>query len=72
MLFAFFREELDGPDSWTDGFVGMPTKEIGFASKLWMTVFRLNGYQVSFSAKTLAICTSGSFFNDFQKKVLAL
>ena len=42
-----FREELDGPDGWTDGFV-VDANEKWFCSNWWMIVFVLMVIKFSF------------------------
>jgi hypothetical protein len=65
-----FREELDGPDSWTDGFVVDANEEMVLLQIVDDSV-RLNGYQVLF-LEDISDFAHPAPFNDFQKKVLAL
>ncbi|PYF83278.1 MULTISPECIES: hypothetical protein [Marinomonas] len=65
-----FREELDGPDSWTDGFVVDANEEMVLLQLVDDSV-RLNGYQVLF-LEDISDFAHPAPFNDFQKKVLSL
>lgn len=65
-----FREELDGPESWTDGFVVAANEEMVLLQLVDDSV-RLNGYQVLF-LEDISDFAHPAPFNDFQKKVLAL
>ena len=65
-----FREELDGPDSWTDGFVVDANEEMVLLQLVDDNV-HLNGYQVLF-LEDISDFAHPAPFNDFQKKVLAL
>jgi len=65
-----FREELDGPDSWTDGFVVDANEEMVLLQLVDDSI-RLNGYQVLF-LEDISDFAHPAPFNDFQKKVLAL
>lgn len=65
-----FREELDGPDGWTDGFVVDANEEMVLLQLVDDSV-RLNGYQVLF-LEDISDFAHPAPFNDFQKKVLAL
>ncbi|QUX91416.1 hypothetical protein CYL31_08285 [Marinomonas sp. A3A] len=65
-----FREELDGPDGWTDGFVVDANEEMVLLQLVDDSV-RLNGYQILF-LEDISDFAHPAPFNDFQKKVLAL
>ncbi|BDX02429.1 MAG: hypothetical protein ACPGRG_03470 [Marinomonas sp.] len=65
-----FREELDGPDSWTDGFVVDANEEMVLLQLVDDSV-RLNGYQILF-LEDISDFAHPAPFNDFQKKVLSL
>ncbi|MEO9274769.1 hypothetical protein ABFY09_07890 [Marinomonas sp. 5E14-1] len=65
-----FREDLDGPDSWTDGFVVDANEEMVLLQLVDDSV-RLNGYQVLF-LEDISDFAHPAPFNDFQKKVLTL
>ena len=65
-----FREELDGPDGWTDGFVVDANEEMVLLQLVDDSV-RLNGYQVLF-LEDISDFAHPAPFNDFQKKVLSL
>lgn len=65
-----FREELDGPDSWTDGFVVDANEEMVLLQVVDDSV-RLNGYQILF-LEDISDFAHPAPFNDFQKRVLAL
>lgn len=65
-----FREELDGPDSWTDGFVVDANEEMVLLQLVDDSV-HLNGYQILF-LEDISDFVHPAPFNDFQKRVLAL
>ncbi|RBO83825.1 hypothetical protein [Marinomonas aquiplantarum] len=65
-----FREELDGPDSWSDGFVVDANEEMVLLQLVDDSV-RLNGYQILF-LEDISDFAHPAPFNDFQKRVLAL
>ena len=65
-----FREELDGPDSWTDGFVVDANEEMVLLQLVDDGV-HINGYQILF-LEDISDFVHPAPFNDFQKKVLAL
>ncbi len=65
-----FREELDGPDGWTDGFVVDANEEMVLLQLVDDSV-RLNGYQILF-LEDISDFAHPAPFNDFQKKVLSL
>lgn len=65
-----FREDLDGPDSWTDGFVVDANEEMVLLQLVDDSV-RLNGYQILF-LEDISDFAHPAPFNDFQKKVLTL
>ncbi|MGR0277501.1 hypothetical protein ACUM5Y_00470 [Marinomonas dokdonensis] len=65
-----FREELDGPDSWTDGFVVDANEEMVLLQLVDDGV-HINGYQILF-LEDISDFAHPAPFNDFQKKVLAL
>ncbi|MEO9655358.1 hypothetical protein [Marinomonas sp.] len=65
-----FREELDGPDSWTDGFVVAANEEMVLLQLVDDGV-HINGYQILF-LEDISDFAHPAPFNDFQKKVLAL
>ncbi|ETX10326.1 hypothetical protein MUS1_15535 [Marinomonas ushuaiensis DSM 15871] len=65
-----FREELDGPENWTDGFVVAANEEMVLLQLVDDSI-RLNGYQVLF-LEDISDFAHPAPFNDFQKKVLAL
>ncbi|MCB5160618.1 hypothetical protein [Marinomonas algarum] len=65
-----FRDELDGPDSWTDGFVVDANEEMVLLQLVDESV-RLNGYQILF-LEDISDFAHPAPFNDFQKRVLAL
>lgn len=65
-----FREELDGPDSWTDGFVVAANEEMVLLQLVDDGV-HINGYQILF-LEDISDFVHPAPFNDFQKKVLAL
>jgi len=65
-----FREELDGPEGWTDGFVVAANEEMVLLQLVDDSI-RLNGYQVLF-LEDISDFAHPAPFNDFQKKVLAL
>ncbi|MEP0074073.1 MAG: hypothetical protein ABJN96_03110 [Marinomonas sp.] len=65
-----FREDLDGPDGWTDGFVVDANEEMVLLQLVDDSV-RLNGYQILF-LEDISDFAHPAPFNDFQKKVLAL
>ena len=65
-----FREELDGPESWTDGFVVDANEEMVLLQLIDDSV-HLNGYQILF-LEDISDFAHPAPFNDFQKKVLEL
>lgn len=65
-----FRGELDGPESWTDGFVIIANEEMVLLQLVDDSV-RLNGYQVLF-LEDISDFVHPAPFNDFQKRVLSL
>ncbi|REG86526.1 hypothetical protein [Marinomonas pollencensis] len=65
-----FREELDGPDSWTDGFVVDANEEMVLLQLVDDSV-HLNGYQILF-LEDISDFVHPAPFNDFQKRVLAI
>ncbi|MFT2096904.1 hypothetical protein [Marinomonas sp. GJ51-6] len=65
-----FREDLDGPDGWTDGFVVDANEEMVLLQLVDDSV-RLNGYQILF-LEDISDFAHPAPFNDFQKKVLTL
>ncbi|MEL0622336.1 hypothetical protein V6238_04430 [Marinomonas arenicola] len=65
-----FREELDGPESWTDGFVVDANEEMVLLQLIDDSV-HLNGYQILF-LEDISDFVHPAPFNDFQKRVLAL
>ncbi|MBR7889043.1 hypothetical protein J9B83_08780 [Marinomonas sp. A79] len=65
-----FREELDGPESWTDGFVVDANEEMVLLQLVDDSV-RLNGYQILF-LEDISDFAHPAPFNDFQKRVLTL
>ncbi len=65
-----FREDLDGPDNWTDGFVVDANEEVVLLQLVDESV-RLNGYQVLF-LEDISDFVHPAPLNDFQKKVLEL
>ncbi|AEF55160.1 hypothetical protein [Marinomonas posidonica] len=65
-----FREELDGPDSWSDGFIVDANEEMVLLQLVDDSV-RLNGYQILF-LEDISDFAHPAPFNDFQKRVLAL
>lgn len=65
-----FREELDGPDGWTDGFVVDANEEMVLLQLVDDGV-HLNGYQILF-LEDISDFVHPAPFNDFQKRVLAL
>lgn len=65
-----FREELDGPDGWTDGFVVDANEEM-ILLQLVDDGVHLNGYQILF-LEDISDFVHPAPFNDFQKRVLAL
>mgnify|MGYP005991583335 CR=1 FL=1 len=65
-----FREELDGPEGWTDGFVVAANEEMVLLQLVDDSI-RLNGYQVLF-LEDISDFAHPAPFNDFQKKVLGL
>lgn len=69
-LVRIFREELDGVDSWYDGFV-LDANEEMVLLQLVDDSIRLNGYQILF-LEDISDFVHPSPFNDFQKKVLEL
>lgn len=69
-LVRIFREELDGVDSWYDGFVLEANDEMVLLQLVDDSI-RLNGYQILF-LEDISDFVHPSPFNDFQKKVLTL
>lgn len=69
-LVRIFREDLDGPDSWSDGFVVAANEEM-LLLQLVDDSIRLNGYQVLF-LEDISDFVHPAPFNDFQKKALEL
>ncbi|TYL48307.1 hypothetical protein [Marinomonas sp. IMCC 4694] len=65
-----FREELDGPESWMDGFIIAANEEMVLLQLVDDNV-RLNGYQILF-LEDISDFVHPAPFNDFQKRVLAL
>ncbi|SBS30673.1 hypothetical protein MSP8887_02582 [Marinomonas spartinae] len=65
-----FREDLDGPDNWTDGFVVDANEEMVLLQLVDDGV-HLNGYQILF-LEDISDFVHPAPFNDFQKRVLAL
>ncbi|TPE51272.1 hypothetical protein FJM67_09525 [Maribrevibacterium harenarium] len=65
-----FREELDGPDNWTDGFVIDANEEMVLLQVVDEGV-HLNGYQIVF-LEDISDFVHPAPFNDFQKRVLEL
>ncbi|GAB3482168.1 hypothetical protein [Marinomonas epiphytica] len=65
-----FREDLDGPDNWSDGFVVDANEEMVLLQLVDEGV-HINGYQVLF-LEDISDFAHPAPFNDFQKKVLAL
>lgn len=65
-----FREDLDGPDSWTDGFVVDANEEMVLLQLVDDSV-RLNGYQILF-LEDISDFAHPAPFNEFQKRVLKL
>jgi len=69
-LVRIFREELDGPDNWSDGFI-IDANEDMVLLQLVDDSIRLNGYQILF-LEDISDFVHPAPFNDFQKKVLEL
>ncbi|MCZ2722774.1 hypothetical protein O1D97_14425 [Marinomonas sp. 15G1-11] len=69
-LVRIFREDLDGPDGWSDGFVVAANEEMVILQLLDESI-RLNGYQVLF-LEDISDFVHPAPFNDFQKRVLEL
>ncbi|TDO98883.1 hypothetical protein [Marinomonas balearica] len=65
-----FREDLDGPDNWTDGFVVDANEEMVLLQLVDDGV-HLNGYQILF-LEDISDFVHPAPFNDFQKRVLEL
>ncbi|ADZ92073.1 hypothetical protein [Marinomonas mediterranea] len=65
-----FREDLDGPDNWTDGFVIDANEEMVLLQLVDDGV-HLNGYQILF-LEDISDFVHPAPFNDFQKRVLEL
>ncbi len=65
-----FREELDGPDNWTDGFVVSANEEMVLLQLVDENV-HLNGYQILF-LEDISDFAHPAPFNNFQKQVLAI
>ncbi|MCO4786289.1 hypothetical protein [Marinomonas atlantica] len=65
-----FREEIDGPDNWTDGFIIAANEEM-VLMQLVDDGVHLNGYQVLF-LEDISDFMHPAPFNDFQKRVLEL
>ena len=69
-LVRIFREELDGPDNWSDGFIIDANEEMVLLQLVDDSI-RLNGYQILF-LEDISDFVHPAPFNDFQKKVLEL
>ncbi|MFT2109576.1 hypothetical protein [Marinomonas sp. 2405UD68-3] len=69
-LVRIFREDLEGPDSWSDGFVVAANEEMVVIQLLDESI-RLNGYQILF-LEDISDFVHPAPFNDFQKRVLEL
>ncbi|RDL43190.1 hypothetical protein DN730_15940 [Marinomonas piezotolerans] len=65
-----FREDIDGPDNWTDGFVIAANEEMVLLQLVDDSV-HLNGYQILF-LEDISDFMHPAPFNDFQKRVLEL
>ncbi|CUB02248.1 hypothetical protein [Marinomonas fungiae] len=65
-----FREEIDGPDNWTDGFIIAANEEM-VLMQLVDDGVHLNGYQILF-LEDISDFMHPAPFNDFQKRVLEL
>jgi len=69
-LVRIFREDLEGPDGWSDGFVVAANEEMVVIQLLDESI-RLNGYQILF-LEDISDFVHPAPFNDFQKRVLEL
>lgn len=69
-LVRVFREDLDGVDSWYDGFVLDANEEMVMLQLVDDNV-HLNGYQILF-LEDISDLVHPAPFNDFQKKALEL
>ncbi|MBJ7549633.1 hypothetical protein [Marinomonas ostreistagni] len=65
-----FREEIDGPDNWTDGFIIAANEEMVLMQLIDDGV-HLNGYQILF-LEDISDFMHPAPFNDFQKRVLEI
>jgi len=63
-----FREEIDGPDNWTDGFIIAANEEMVLMQLIDDGV-HLNGYQILF-LEDMSDFMHPAPFHDFQKRVL--
>ena len=65
-----FRDEIDGPDNWTDGFIIAANEEMVLMQLIDDGV-HLNGYQILF-LEDISDFMHPAPFNDFQKRVLEI
>lgn len=69
-LVRIFREDLEGPESWSDGFVVAANEEMVMLQLVDDSI-RLNGYQILF-LEDISDFVHPAPFSDFQKRVLQL
>lgn len=69
-IVRIFREELDGTENWSDGFVLDANEEMVLLQLIDDSI-RLNGYQILF-LEDISDFVHPAPFNDFQKRVLEL